>query len=162
MGMSQNSDARNFPLSVKYINISFEHPYLDIPRSMRMPVLQELQPFIVHAAFSAPRWHQRAGWATQWKNTGTVKLTILLCSWLFLLSSTEITFIPVCTKVCMQPSLKCCRTRIFVGKLLHTMCFELNLHMSLDFPPGLPSKTFAAVAATRKYIMCIVITQNHC
>ena len=34
---------------------------------MRMPVLQELQPFIVHAAFSAPRWHQRAGWATQWE-----------------------------------------------------------------------------------------------
>ena len=29
MGMSQNSDARNFPLSVKYINISFEHPYFE-------------------------------------------------------------------------------------------------------------------------------------
>ena len=35
--------------------------FKEILSRISMPVLQEHQPFLVHSALSAPRWHQRAG-----------------------------------------------------------------------------------------------------
>ena len=82
-----------------------------------MPVLQEHQPFLVHAALSAPRWHQWAGWTTQWekrRDCESIYDVLNENEYLFFDRSKQFS-ITVRSKECvLRPvALKCCSTMFF-------------------------------------------------
>ena len=95
-----------------------------------MPVLQEHQPFLVHSALSAPRWHQRAGWATQWrkKKCRDREINNILIGWKMISSLVgRKTFITMNSQECMLRSLKCCSTRFFLQTPMYHVLNSISI-----------------------------------